>query len=569
MKGIFYYDGGCGLCQHWTQYWKKLVGSSVEFRTFENADDKTSPEYIDSRGVVFRGARSVFELLANSPGKRWYRWLYLHLPPFAFLSETVYKIISACRSCTAKATHFLWGSEIEPATYFFTRRLFLRFLGLIYLIAFVSFYVQIPGLVGENGILPVGEFLDGAREAFGNQAIFQFPTLAWISHADLFLGFLAVLGAVFAVLAVIGIQLVPIFFMLWILYLSVCYTGQTFMSYPWDMLLLEVGFLAMFFAPTRFGDKHDAPHLIVWLYRLLVFRIMIGFGVSILSSGAYNIPDISVLDFHYWIQPLPNAVSWFAHQMPWWLDRIVALVMLVVGLVIPFLVFAPRRLRFFAAFCFIVLQVWIGITGNFAFYNLLAIILALLLFDDRFFNRSPKRYVSRAGKAQVRFSQIVAGVVLTLTIVGTPTSLRIVNSYGFFSRMTTSRPEIVLQGIMDGETWSDYEFKYKPGDVNRRPPFVALFQPRLDWQMWLAARSTYEQNQWFVDFAESLLRARPEVLGLLAQDPFNGERPLQLRAALYKYRFTTPEERKSTGAWWSREAEGLYLPVATLEAGVR
>ncbi|MFA4845852.1 MAG: lipase maturation factor family protein, partial [Patescibacteria group bacterium] len=477
-----------------------------------------------------------------------------------------YKRVASCRSCAAKATHWLWGKNLEPSTFLFTRRLFLRLLGLVYLIAFLSFYIQIPGLVGEHGLLPVGEFLEGAKAALGNSAYLEIPTLAWISPSSSFLGFLSILGAALAALAVVGIQLTPIFFLLWVLYLSLFYAGQTFMSFQWDVFLLEAGLLAIFFAPTRFGDKHDAPHLVVWLYRFLVFRLMFSSGFVKLMSGDPTWANLSALDYHYFTQPLPNTISWFVHQLPTWIDHLGVLFMFFVQLILPFFIFAPRRLRFLAAFGFIALEFMIALTGNYTFFSLLTISCVILLFDDQFFHRLPKRLPEIASRVQRRAAHVLTGVIIFLLLFNLTTPLRIVNSYGLFAVMTTERHEIILQGSEDGQIWLDYEFTYKPADVNRAPPFVAPYQPRLDWQMWFAALTTYEQNPWLTNLAEHLLRGTPEVLELLESGPFVGDPPVYIRAALYDYRFTTSQEREETGAWWVRKSLGLYLPVASLES---
>lgn len=566
MSPTFLFDGECGFCRHWTSYWKKLVGKRVAFVTLQDAQrDLTTVRFIGNDGVEYQGARAVAELLTFAPGKSWFKWLYLHAYPLAVLSEWMYKRVASCRSCAAHATHFLWGKQLEPSTFLFTRRLFLRLLGLVYLIAFLSFYVQIPGLIGEHGLLPLGEYLQSVKAALGNSAFLHLPTLAWISSSSSFIGFLSILGAALALLAVIGIQLTPIFFLLWMLYLSLFYAGQTFMSFQWDIFLLEVGFLAIFFAPTKFGDKHDAPHLVIWLYRVLVFRLMFSSGFVKLASGDPSWRNLSALDYHYWTQPLPNTISWFVNQLPAWADHLSVLFMFFVQLVLSFFIFAPRRLRFLAAFGFIALELAIALTGNYTFFSLLTISCVILLFDDQFFRRLPKKIPEIASHTQRRGVQILTGVIIFLLLFNLPTPLRIVNSYGLFAVMTTTRHEIILQGSNDGETWLDYEFKYKPGDVNRALSFVTPHQPRLDWQMWFAALSSYQQNPWLVNLAEHLLRGTFEVTVLLKTNPFAGDPPTYIRAALYDYRFTTREDREATGAWWVREPLGLYLPATSLE----
>jgi hypothetical protein len=141
----------------------------------------------------------------------------------------------------------------------------------------------------------------------------------------------------------------------------------------------------------------------------------------------------------------------------------------------------------------------------------------------------------------------------------------IINSYGLFAVMTTTRPEIVIEGSNDGVNWQAYEFKYKPGELTRRPAWVAPHQPRLDWQMWFAALGDYRSDPWIVRFMARLLQGSPEVLGLLERNPFVDRPPHYVRAMLYQYTFTSPAERKSTGAWWKRELKGVYVPAVSLK----
>jgi hypothetical protein len=143
--------------------------------------------------------------------------------------------------------------------------------------------------------------------------------------------------------------------------------------------------------------------------------------------------------------------------------------------------------------------------------------------------------------------------------------LRSVNSYGLFAVMTRDRPEIIVEGSHDGHEWKPYEFRYKVGDVNRHPGFVAPHQPRLDWQMWFAALGDVRQNVWFVNFCIRLLQGSPDVLELMESNPFPDQPPRYIRARLYDYRFTTHAEKAQSGAWWKREFKHEYLRPLLLE----
>jgi hypothetical protein len=358
---------------------------------------------------------------------------------------------------------------------------------------------------------------------------------------------------------------------LYILYLSIVAAGQEFMSFQWDMLLLEAGFLAIFLG----------SNITVWLYRFLVFRLMLMSGTVKLSSGDRTWHSLTALNFHYQTQPLPTPIAWYAQQLPEWFHRLSCVGVFAIEIFIPFLIFAPRRIRHFAAWCLIALQVLILLTGNYAFFNCLTIAMCLFLFDDRALPRQVP------GKIQAGFSPKIVAIAAAVIVLFGFTELYthfterpvpvatglmeltapfgIVNGYGLFAVMTTQRLEIIIEGSNDGVEWRAYEFPYKPGNVRRAPPWVAPHQPRLDWQMWFAALSNYRANPWFVALVGRLLEGSPDVLRLLAFNPFPSKPPNQIRAVVYEYRFTDANTKRQTGAWWAREPVGRYIPPVTLQ----
>jgi len=469
------------------------------------------------------------------------------------------------------------------------RRLFLRVLGVVYLIAFVSLGVQVEGLVGSRGILPVAPFLEWVKGQVGARGYWLLPTLAWFDASDGFLRFLCFGGAALALLVVLELAPAPALFLCWAFYLSLVSVGQIFLGYQWDSLLLETGLLAVFLAPLGLRPRPGAPPspIALWLLRFLLFRLMFGSGAVKLLSGDETWRQLSALRFHYETQPLPTPLAWWAHQLPPWFQAFSTVLMFAVELVAPFFVFAPRRLRLAACGAFLGLQALIAATGNYTFFNLLAVALALLLLDDAALPKPRKEPAPAAGLAWPRFVLWpvagVLGLVSLAEIAGTfglglgPISsldralgpLRSVNSYGLFAVMTTSRPEIEVEGSDDGVTWRAYAFRWKAGDLERPPGFVAPHQPRLDWQMWFAALGNCQGNPWFVRFLERLLEGSPPVLGLLAQNPFPDHPPRFVRARCWDYRFTTRAERAATRHWWRREAKGLYCPVLSLRQGSR
>ncbi len=445
---------------------------------------------------------------------------------------------------------------------------FLRALGAIYLVAFSSFGAQAGGLIGSQGILPVTDYLNGLRDAVGTRAYWYAPTLLWVNSTDRALQVAWIAGVVLSLLLILGLFRRPCLVALLILYLSISTAGQDFWSFQWDILLIEVGFLAIFAdgSPGR-----------TWLFRWLLFRLMFMSGMSKLLSGDPNWRNLTALGYHYETQPLPTPLAWYMHQLPLWFQRASTAFVFVVELLVPFLIFAPGRWRRAAAMLLIALQILILLTGNYTFFNWLAIALCLFLFAGT--ERRNDAWQSVRHRAVT-----VALTVFVLTTSGLQflqmfrvtlpgpaetylawiSPLRLVNSYGLFAVMTTTRPEIIVEGSNDGSTWTPYEFRYKPGDVKRAPPWVAPYQPRLDWQMWFAALGSPGDNRWFYNFAARLMQGSAPVVALLKSNPFPGTPPKYIRAVVYDYKFTGFEQRRRTGAWWQREEKATYLPGISL-----
>jgi len=486
-------------------------------------------------------------------------------------------------------------SEANPPTYARASWLFRRLLGIAYLFAFWSLATQIIGLAGHDGILPAADYMASAREFVARNGIgldrFRvLPTLCWISTSDEFLKGLTAGGAVIAGLLIAGIAPAVVLPLLWIAYLSLSVIGQDFLGFQWDALLLEAGFLAIFIAPFRLRDRlrdaADPPPLMRWLFWILTFKLMVSSGVIKLASGDPTWRDLTAVSFHYETQPIPTPVAWYASQLPLWFHKVTTAMVIGLEILAPFLIVARRTGRLAAFVLLAALQVLIAVTGNYAFFNLLAIALLVFLLDDRRLSLS-KRDPSTAMPVPdtSRLLTVAAALVAIVTlpvsalqfarsfgvdfravpIVGDTARFiapfRSVNSYGLFAVMTTTRPEIIVEGSDDGTNWRAYEFRYKAGDVNRRPPWVAPFQPRLDWQMWFAALGTFNEERWFQDFCDRLLEGSPDVLGLIARDPFSGSPPRYLRARLYEYRFSERSTRQRSGAWWTAELLGDYAPI--------
>jgi predicted DCC family thiol-disulfide oxidoreductase YuxK len=647
-KPVLIWDGECLFCRRWIERWKEITGADLDYETSRDLGERfpevpreecgRSVILIEPDGAVSSGAKAVFRSLRSRRSKKWLAWSYEHVPGFAALSEAFYRIIAANRRFASRITSLLWGKDVRPPTYFAARRWFLRALGLIFLIAFVSLWIQIHGLIGSNGITSVSQLLPAAHTQLGDRAFWVLPTLCWFNSSDAFLHFLCGGGIVLSLFLIFGIAPALSLVGLVIFYLSFAATSDgvlnPFLSYQWDTLLIEVGFLSIFLAPWRLwwrsssveagpsrtgivsaanpglqaGDtpattEPPVSRAAMFLLKLLLFKLMLMSGVVKLTS--YQLLqdpaedtwwNLTALNYHYWSQPLPTVIGWWADQSPESFKHFSVVFCLVVEIVVPFFIWAPRRLRLLACALLIFLQVVIGLTGNYNFFNLLTIALCLLLIDDSVGtsrrNASPARTVRGQRSALSLPDRISTYAVVVVIVFTLPINLRliygafepeeewspllgginarlepfrVVNGYGLFRVMTKDRKEIVVEGSADGLEWKPYEFKWKPGDVMRAPGWCQPHQPRLDWQMWFAALGNPRERVWFSQLIIALLRDKAPVTALFEKNPFAESPPHYVRATIYRYRFTTAEEHRQTGAWWKREELGEYLPSVSRE----
>lgn len=459
----------------------------------------------------------------------------------------------------------------------------------------MSLWVQIQGLVGSEGILPVSEYLKAVLPSSGEKLWYRVPTLCWLDAGDLFLNIQCGLGVLCSIVLLIGIA--PLFttITLWILYTSLVTAGQTFLSFQWDILLLETGFLAIWWSPVCFLPRwiwFDNPsYSVLWLLRWLQFRLMFSSGVVKLTSGDAVWSNLTALNFHYETQPLPTRVSWYAHQFPDWFQSAGVLVVFAVELVVPFGIFGGRCLRISAALAIGFLQIIIAVTGNYGYFNILALVLCVPLLDDRCvrslvgniaipvlqpcvqIQRSLRQFLVVPIFATVLLISVMQLTrTLGLSISSWPTilvdtqdflrPLKISNGYGLFAVMTTNRHEIEIEGSADGEIWHAYEFKWKPGSVMRAPSFVTPHMPRLDWQMWFAALRPFQESQWVPQLMVRLLQGSGAVGGLFQSLP--PSIPTYVRARLYDYRFSDWNSHTETGYWWKRVLISEYSPTLSL-----
>ena len=654
VKPVLVFDGECGFCRYWVTWWRYRTGQALDYQPFQDPSiagrfpeisrDRfaRAVHLIEPDGEVSDGALAVFRTLAIS-GSRLPLWLYHRMPGGAAVAERAYRLVADHRPFFSRLTTILWGRDAGPATSALSSWLFLRLLGVVYLVAFWSLGVQIRALIGHDGILPARDLMTAAhRWADGQQVGFDrfrvLPTLAWLSTSDRFLEGLCYGGSALSLLLVAGIAPLVLLPLLWLGYLSLVVVAGEFLSFQWDVLLLETGVLAMLIAPLarwdRLGRHVDPPRAARWLLWWLLFRLMFGSGLVKLTSGDPTWPGLTALTFHYETQPIPTPIAWYANLLPLWFQTGSTALALGIELVVPWFIFTPRRLRCWAAMLLVGFQGLIGLTGNYAFFNLLTIALCLFLLDDAAIERlvpvlrqyapeshmdhdiaesqdyriaeskatvgwrwslragSPARQPRWGARAEAPTRQPRWGALsIAIAVVIVPVSLvtlagrsgvdlpgsvlvapvanliepfHSVNAYGLFAVMTTTRPEIVVEGSDDGVTWLAYEFTYKPGDARRRPPWVAPHQPRVDWQMWFAALGRYQDEGWFRNFCMRLLEGSPDVLRLLARNPFPDTPPRLVRGVLYQYHFADAVTGRREGVWWVRERLGLYSPEISL-----
>jgi lipase maturation factor 1 len=601
-KPILIYDGDCGFCRRWILRWNSLTRDAVDYAPYQEVQKEfpeitlkqfqSSVQLVEPNGEITSGAESVYRSLAYAQ-KKWPYWMYRNVPGCRPLSDRFYQVVARNRSTFSALTKLSWGNDLAPPTFAFSTWLFLRLLGIVYLIAFWSLAVQIVGLVGDQGILPARLLLEDVARQTSQGRFWVLPTLFWLNSSDVFLYGLAIAGAVLSVVLVAGLFELPILFLLRAFYLSLLNVGSDFLSFQWDSLLLETGFLSIFLVPLTLKWSRKAtfspPKIIHWLFRLLLFRLMFSSGVVKLASGDPTWRSLTALRYHYETQPLPTRAAWYFHQLPGGLQDMSTLLMFFIELLLPFLIFGPKHLRVAAAAGLIFFQILIFITGNYCFFNLLAIALCVLLLDDSVW---PKRWRDHDNKTHTHrpkywskfvqvplagFTVLMSSLQLTalfswsiqwpapiVRVIQASAPFFVVNSYGLFAVMTTTRSEIIIEGSNDSDTWLPYEFKYKPGDLKRAPMQVAPYQPRLDWQMWFAALGNYKNNPWFLNFMVRLLQGSPEVLKLLETNPFPERPPRYIRATLYRYRFTDFATRRREGTWWRRDRMGLYIPPLSL-----
>jgi hypothetical protein len=470
--------------------------------------------------------------------------------------------------------------------YWLVRFLLQRGLGLLYLLAFLVAAFQFRPLAGEDGLLPLREYAE-------NAAFRERPSLFYVFPSDRAVGATAWAGVGLALVALFaGPYWLPepyalpasmlLWAALWALYQNFVNAGRLFYGYGWESMLLETGFLAIFLG----AGPSQPPVVVIWLFNWLLFRNMFGAGlIKIRGDDCWR--ELTCLDHHYETQPIPNPVSWYAHHLPDRVHRLEVLGNHVVELAVPFLYFAPQPFAALGGAATIGFQGWLMLTGNFAWLNALTIVQAVATFGDGVLEAllpvaAPATVPTPTWLTVV--SVLVAGLVLFLSIRPAANMLsprqvmntsfdplHLVNTYGAFGAVTTTRHQLVIEGTTVADPaegdWVAYETKGQPVRTDERPPQWAPYHLRLDWQLWFAAMQPRPgpRQRWLLALLEALLEGDDATESLLRTVPF-AEPPAKLRVSRYRYRYTTPAERGETGDWWRRERLGTYVEPTTLES---
>ena len=509
----------------------------------------------------------------------------------------------------ANALRWVFGAKESGAGWLLPRWIFLRALGLIYYSAFFSLIFQIRGLNGPHGILPAGEYLKALWEQFGRTSYWYAPTLFWFSSGSHMLTGICWVGMLASLLLVLNLWPRGMLVICFVCFLSFVSAAQDFSAYQSDGMLLEAGFITLFFAPAGFRPgwgEASPPSRASWF--LLVwecFRIYFESGIAKIMGGDPEWRNFTALDEYYQNGPLPTWIGWYMQHWPHWFHWTTAFGTLILELALAWMMFLPRRFRIA---CFLLITPWqIGIilSANYTFLNYLVLVLGFLLLDDAFLQRFlPTRWKTEflakketqpaapapgwRHKFRVQWNALqlaISAVMLTWIFYATlaemvwmvrplpfPTTpvaalepFRIANRYGLFAMMTRGRYELEFQGSDDGETWLVYPFRFKPQDPSKPPGIYAPYQPRFDWNLWFASLSTWRQEPIVIHTEQNLLRGDADVLLLFAGNPFPHAPPRQVRVVIWQYWFTTPAEKRTSGMWWRREQLGLYAPTLARE----
>jgi len=473
------------------------------------------------------------------------------------------------------AFHWLFDSEPGAFDRLIPRWLFLRTLACIYFSAFFSLVFQIRGLIGPEGILPANEYLRAAAQSLGYaRGVWFVPSVLWLASGPTMLTALCWVGMAASLLLLANLWPRGMLLICFACFLSFVSAAQDFSGYQSDGMLLEAGFIALFFSPSGFrpalGASSPPSRGSLFLLQWEWFRIYFESGVAKIIGGDPEWRNFTAMDEYYQNGPLPTWIGWYMQHLPHWFHASTVFATLALELVLVWMLFLPRRWRIA---CFFIVTPWqfgVILSANYTFLNYLVLILGFLLLDDRFVLLKLSTtavilsWIFYATTAQLIW--MFSALPLPMTPVAVLEPFRIANRYGLFGVMTRGRYEIEFQGSEDGKNWVPYPFRYKPQDTNARPGIYAPYQPRFDWNLWFASLGSWQDYPIVTNTEVRLLSNDKDVLNLFRSNPFPHEPPREVRAVVWQYWFTTMSEKKTQGLWWRRKFLGLYAPTIERQA---
>ncbi len=608
---VLIYDGRCRFCVREASRLVRWVHGAVRLESFRDpgvierypgltlAACEQALQLVEPDGRIRSGAEGAVRTLRLNSRIAPLTWIY-YMPGLRSAFDLAYRIVARNRfrlrgEVCSDDTCGVHPAREPPPGRALVRDLFLRLLGLTFLVAFLSLLAQIDVLYGSHGLLPMQQYLDAIRSS---ATFLSAPTVLWLSCSDTTLRLIPAAGAVLSLGLIFNVAPRYCLIAAWLLYVSFASVGQAFLSFQWDNLLLETAFFSIFITPGGLRPKDaPAPHPIaIFMMQWLLFRLNVESGLAKLLSGDPTWRDLTAMVSYYETAPIPTWAGWYVHQLPIWAHKLCALFTFVVELGTPFFMWGPRVLRVAAFLLMIAMQLSVILTANYGFFNYLSMALCLFVLDDghlRWVARRCGWILSTATprafpRVQTLFLSLVAALVIPVSVILfapffrplaslnqaiTPVSaaigpFRSINIYHLFASMTLIRREVVIEGSNDGTTWLPYEFRDKPGDPNRPPPFVAPHQPRVDFQLWfLLLRGRQPRELYFNNLLARLFQAPQAVAPLFSRDPFPEVPPKVIRLAFYRYRFTDWDTRRVTGAWWERELLGYSKPMTATSFG--
>jgi predicted DCC family thiol-disulfide oxidoreductase YuxK len=603
------FDGACGFCRRAVLRLEASAGERVACVPYQDFDFAGAPpgltpeacaegvHLLEPDGRVSRAAEACFRAQAKAPARGFVALLY-RLPGLGALADWGYAKVAGNRLRISRVQRALSGPHPEPSTYGIGRRLFVALLGLAFFAAFWSFGVQAAGLIGADGILPLGRMVAWDSHPLP-QALLEMPSLFWFAPSDLALDAVLWIGAIAALALTFGLWPRLALGLAWVCWLSLTalafppdgaqYIGNEFLGYQWDGLLVEAGLLAFFVVPggirPRFDPRVGAAGLL--LLRVLLFRLVFGEALARIVSADPTWAQDGALAKHLWTQPLPTWIGLRLQDLdPWVLDALLGAADLI-GLGLAFLLFGPRRLRLAAVLAILVAEGAGFLVQPRGAWPLVVLGLALLAVDDASFRRLVPARLRRAGDpVPHRPTSLgcalrggLAAVLVALAVHvsvgffggGEPSALQrtlqrwqVVNGYGPAPSVALGRVALGIEGSDDGETWTALEPRSAPRDPFRAPPGPGLHLRRLDWKLDDVAHRLAPDSDlptWFVLLLTRLLEGSPAVRGLFAPGAYETAAPRVLRLVAHEL-LPAPAEARAGGRWWlQRPAVPIGVPV--------